>query len=113
MNCGLRDVVQEGNLGLIQAVERFDPDRGVRLSSYAAWWIRAYVLKFLIDNWGLVKVGTSQAQRRLFFNLQKARRKLEHQGIEPDAKQLAILLDVNEGDVVAMIERMAGGETSL
>src|SRR6185369_14782479 len=112
--CDLRDVVQEGNLGLIHAVERFDPDRGVKLSSYAAWWIRAYVLKFLIDNWGLVKVGTSQAQRRLFFNLRKARSKLEHQGIEPDAKQLATLLDVKEeGDVVAMIERMAGAETSL
>src|SRR5450432_1053419 len=75
------DLIQEGNLGLIQAVLRYDPSRGVKLSTYAAWWIRAYILKFTLDNWRLVKAGTSQAQRRLFFNLRKQKRELEQRGI--------------------------------
>jgi RNA polymerase sigma-32 factor len=67
----IMDMVQEGNIGLMQAVKRYDPYRGVKLSSYAAWWIRAYMLRFILNNWRLVKIGTTQAQRRLFFNLSK------------------------------------------
>jgi RNA polymerase sigma-32 factor len=107
------DLVQEGNLGLVQGVSRYDPTRGVRLSSYAAWWIRAYILKYTLENWRLVKAGTSQAQRRLFFNLQKQRRELERRGIEANSRNLAAALDVREKDVVLMTERFAGGETSL
>ncbi|HEX8951867.1 MAG TPA: sigma-70 family RNA polymerase sigma factor, partial [Polyangia bacterium] len=73
----LLDLIQEGNVGLVQAVKKYDPYRGVKLSSYAAWWIRAYMLKFILSNWRLVKIGTTQAQRKLFFNLRKEREKLE------------------------------------
>ncbi|HSY39525.1 MAG TPA: sigma-70 family RNA polymerase sigma factor, partial [Polyangia bacterium] len=76
------DLIQEGNIGLIHAVQKYDPYRGVKLSSYASWWIRAYILKFILANWRLVKVGTTQAQRKLFFNLRKEREKLEKQGFE-------------------------------
>ena len=69
----IMDLVQEGNIGLMQAVKRYDPYRGVKLSSYAAWWIRAYILRFVLNNWRLVKLGTTQAQRKLFFNLRKKR----------------------------------------
>src|SRR5438445_12883387 len=67
----LLDLIQEGNVGLMQAVQKYDPFRGVKLSSYAAWWIRAYILRYLMDNWRMVKLGTTQAQRKLFFNLRK------------------------------------------
>ena len=70
------DLIQEGNIGLMQAVKRYDPYRGVKLSSYAAWWIRAYMLRFILNNWRLVKIGTTQAQRRLFFNLNKEKARL-------------------------------------
>ena len=109
----IRDLIQEGNLGLIHAVERFDPDRGVKLSSYAAWWIRAYILKYTIDNWRLVKTGTTRAQRRLFFALQKERSKLDGRGVEADPREIAATLSVKEQDVTAMLERIAAGETSL
>jgi RNA polymerase sigma-32 factor len=109
----MRDLIQEGNLGLMHAVTRFDPSRGVKLCSYATWWIRAYILKYTIANWRLVKTGTTQAQRRLFFRLQRERSKFERNGIRPDATQLAAALSVKERDVVNMIERFAGGETSL
>lgn len=107
------DLVQEGNLGLIQAVVRFDPLRGVRLGSYAAWWIRAYILKYTLDNWRLVKVGSSTVQRRLFFNLRKERDALQRRGIDPDSQNLAQALDVQEKDVAFMLERFAGEELSL
>jgi RNA polymerase sigma-32 factor len=109
----MRDLVQEGNRGLIHAVERYDPHRDVKLCSYAAWWIRAYILKFTLDNWRLVKAGTTQTQRKLFFSLRKERNKLERMGIEATPKQLASTLRVKESDVVSMLERFAGGETSL
>jgi RNA polymerase sigma-32 factor len=112
-DCDLRDLVQEGNLGLMHAVSRYDPDRGVKLCSYAAWWIRAYILKYTIGSWRLVKTGTTQAQRRLFFRLQRERGKMEALGLRPDAKQLAAALDVREKDVVSMLERFAGNDTSL
>jgi RNA polymerase sigma-32 factor len=107
------DLIQEGNLGLIQAVLRYDPKRGVKLASYAAWWIRAYILKFTLDNWRLVKAGTTEPQRRLFFNLQKERHSLERQGIEADAANLAAAMGLKEKDVVVMMARFANNETSL
>jgi RNA polymerase sigma-32 factor len=109
----LLDVVQEGNRGLLVAVKRYDPDRGVRFCSYAVWWIRAYMLKFRIDNWRLIKVGTTRVQRKLFFQLRKVRSKLEQMGGTVDAQQLATALQVKETEIVAMLERFAGSETSL
>jgi RNA polymerase sigma-32 factor len=109
----LLDLIQEGNIGLIQAVQKYDPYRGVKLSSYAAWWIRAYILKFILANWRIVKIGTTQAQRKLFFNLRKEREKLEKAGFEVEARHLAAALDVSENDVVEMERRLGSSETSL
>jgi RNA polymerase sigma-32 factor len=109
----MADVVQEGNRGLLIALERYDPDRGVRFSSYAVWWIRACMLKFTIDNWRLVKVGTTQVQRKLFFQLRKVQNMLELLGGTVDNRQLAAALQVKETEIVAMLERFAGGERSL
>jgi RNA polymerase sigma-32 factor len=107
------DLIQEGNVGLMQAVRKFDPDRGVKLSSYAAWWIRAYVIRYVMDNWRMVKLGTTQAQRKIFFNLRKEKERLAAQGFEPVPRLLAERLDVSEQDVVDMDLRMNGGELSL
>ena len=109
----LLDLVQEGNIGLIQAVSKFDPYRGVKLSSYAAFWIRAYILKFILNNWRLVKIGTTQAQRKLFFNLRKEREKLEQLGFQATTKLLAEKLDVPEREVIDMERRLAAPEASL
>jgi RNA polymerase sigma-32 factor len=109
----LLDLVQEGNIGLIQAVSKFDPYRGVKLSSYAAFWIRAYILKFILNNWRLVKIGTTQAQRKLFFNLRKEREKLEQLGFQPTTALLAEKLDVAEKEVIEMERRLAAPEASL
>ena len=109
----LLDLVQEGNIGLLQAVRKYDPYRGVKLSSYAAWWIRAYILKFILNNWRLVKIGTTQAQRKLFFNLRKEKEKLEQLGYAPEAKLLAERLDVSEAEVTEMERRLGSGELSL
>ncbi len=110
----LLDLIQEGNVGLMQAVKNYDPYKNVKLSSYASFWIKAYILKFIIDNWSLVKIGTTQAQRKLFFNLRKEQERLSKMGIEPTVEQLAHSLQVNESDVVEMTQRMAhSGEVSL
>jgi RNA polymerase sigma-32 factor len=109
----LLDLVQEGNIGLMQAVKKYDPFRGVKLSSYAAWWIRAYILKFILNNWRLVKIGTTQAQRKLFFNLRKEKEKLEQLGFAPEHKLLAERLNVSEEDVREMDKRLSGGDVSL
>jgi len=109
----LLDLVQEGNIGLIQAVSKFDPYRGVKLSSYAAFWIRAYILKFILNNWRLVKIGTTQAQRKLFFNLRKEREKLEQLGFQPTTALLAEKLEVPEKEVIEMERRLAAPEASL
>ena len=109
----LLDLVQEGNIGLIQAVSKFDPYRGVKLSSYAAFWIRAYILKFVLNNWRLVKIGTTQAQRKLFFNLRKEREKLEQLGFQPTSALLAEKLDVAEKEVIEMERRLSAPEASL
>ena len=107
------DLVQEGNIGLMQAVKRYDPYRGVKLSSYAAWWIRAYILRFILNNWRLVKLGTTQAQRKLFFNLRKKRAELVALGIEPSDAEVAKSLDVPESDVREMELRLSSSEKSL
>jgi RNA polymerase sigma-32 factor len=109
----LLDLVQEGNIGLMQAVKKYDPFKGVKLSSYAAWWIRAYIIRFIMDNWRLVKLGTTQAQRKLFFNLAKEREKLLARGIEPTPRLLARNLNVEEKDVEEMTARMGSEDVSL
>ncbi len=109
----LLDLIQEGNVGLVQAVKKYDPYRGVKLSSYAAWWIRAYMLKFILSNWRLVKIGTTQAQRKLFFNLKKEKDKLEQMGFDTSSKALAEALNVPEREVIDMEKRLGQGEMSL
>ncbi len=107
------DLIQEGNIGLMQAVKRYDPYRGVKLSSYAAWWIRAYILRFILNNWRLVKLGTTQAQRKLFFNLRKKRAELQALGIDPTDAEVAKQLNVSESDVAEMEVRLQASERSL
>ncbi|MCK6591811.1 MAG: RNA polymerase factor sigma-32 [Polyangiaceae bacterium] len=109
----IMDLIQEGNIGLMQAVKRYDPYRGVKLSSYAAWWIRAYILRFILNNWRLVKLGTTQAQRKLFFNLNKEKSKLSALGIEPTAAEIASRLNVDEKEVIDMDRRLSSSEASL
>src|SRR5262249_33568685 len=107
------DLVQEGNIGLLEAIKQYDPFRGIRFPSYAVYWIRAYMLRYLINNIRLVKVGTTQAQRKLFFNLQKEKEKLEAEGFTPEAKLLAKRLSVKESEVVEMEQRMALPDLSV
>jgi len=109
----LLDLIQEGNVGLMQAVRKFDPYKNVKLSSYASFWIKAYILKFIMDNWSLVRIGSTQAQRKLFFNLRKERERLAKMGVTPDAANIAESLDLDENDVVEMSQRMAGNDLSL
>lgn len=107
------DLIQEGNVGLVQATKKFDPYRGVKFSYYAAYWIRAYVLKFIMDNWRLVKIGTTQAQRKLFFSLNKEKKLLESQGYQVEPKLLAERLNVKEKEVIEMSQRMDNWDVSL
>ncbi len=109
----MMDLIQEGNMGLMQAVKKFDPYRGVKLSSYAAWWIRAYMLRYILNNWRLVKIGTTQAQRKLFFNLSKEKARLTAMGIEPTTAEIAKRLEVEEKEVIEMDRRLARGDASL
>ena len=107
------DLIQEGNVGLLQAVKRYDPYQGVKLSSYAAYWIRAYILKYLLDNIRLVRLGTTRAQRKLFFRLNREKRELERQGFEVEPRLIAERLEVPEVEVRDMEQRLAEPDLSL
>ncbi len=109
----LLDLVQEGNVGLVKAVQKFDPYRGVKLSTYSGWWIRAYILKYILNNWRLVKIGTTQNQRKLFFNLRKQREALVAAGVDPTPERIAKELDVSTKEVVEMERRMSAPDVSL
>ena len=109
----LLDLIQEGNVGLMEAVKNFDPYRGIRFPSYAVWWVRAYIYRYLINNWRLVKIGTTQAQRKLFFNLRKETERLEAEGFTPQPKLIAQRMGVKESEVREMQERMSQNEVSL
>ncbi|MDR1871740.1 MAG: RNA polymerase factor sigma-32 [Deltaproteobacteria bacterium] len=105
----LQDLIQEGNLGLLQALKKFDISKGVKFSYYASYWIKAYILKYIMDNWRLVKVGTTQAQRKLFYNLKKEQEKIQREGLDPGYGLLAERLGVSEGDVKEMSVRLNAG----
>ncbi len=109
----LLDLVQEGNIGLMEAVKNFDPYRGIRFPSYAVWWIRAYIIRYIMNNWRMVKIGTTQAQRKLFFNLQKEKDRLEAEGFSAEPKLLAKRLDVKESEVIEMEQRLSGRDLSV
>ncbi len=107
------DLVQEGNVGLMRAVNKFDPDKGIKFSYYASFWIKAYILKFIMDNWRMVKIGTTQVQRKLFYNLNRERQKLIAQGYDPDAAMLSERLGVTEEQINEMDQRLASTDLSL
>ncbi len=109
----LLDLIQEGNIGLMQAIKKFDPFRGIKLSYYASFWIKAYILKFIMDNWKLVKIGTTQAQRKLFYNLKKEKGRLLAMGIDPAPKLLSEKFSVTEREVIEMDQRLGEWELSL
>lgn len=109
----LLDLIQEGNVGLMDAIRKFDPYRGVRFPSYAVWWVRAYIIRYIMNNWRMVKLGTTQAQRKLFFNLQREKDRLEAEGFSPSPKLLAQNLGVKEHEVVEMEQRMAARDLSV
>ena len=109
------DLIQEGNMGLMKAVSMYDPSKGAKLSYYASWWIKSYILKFILDNFRLVKIGTTNEQKKLFYNLLKEKDRLVSMGITPDSKTISENLGVSEKAVVTMDQRLSseGGEISL
>ena len=112
-NRNFLDLIQEGNLGLLQAVRKFDPYRGVKFSYYASFWIKAYILKYIMDNWRMVKIGTTQTQRKLFYNLKKEKERLEALGFKPTPKLLSERLKVKEEEVMEMEQRLSASDVSL
>ncbi len=109
----LQDLIQEGNVGLMKALQKFDPDKEIKFSYYAAFWVKAYILKFIMDNWRMVKIGTTQAQRKLFYNLNKEKQRLESMGISPDNEAISDSLQVTRSDVDQMQQRMGMNDLSL
>jgi len=109
----LLDLIQEGNIGLMQAVRKFDPYKNVKFSYYSSFWIKAYILKFIMDNWRLVKIGTTQGQRKLFFKLKKEKQRLIDEGFDPKPKLLSQTLGVSEREIVDMELRLNGWDVSL
>jgi RNA polymerase sigma-32 factor len=109
----LLDLVQEGNVGLLRAVKKYDCERGTRFSTYASFWIRAYMLKYIMDTRSLVKIGTKDTQRKLFFSLNKERERLERLGTTPSSKLLAENLDVSAADIEDMEMRLCNNDVSL
>jgi RNA polymerase sigma-32 factor len=107
------DLIQEGNVGLLHAVKKFNPYKGTKFSTYASFWIRAYILKYIMDSWSLVKVGTTQSQRKLFYRLNKEKQKLEALGMFPAPALLASNLDVKEEEIEEMQKRLAFTDISL
>jgi RNA polymerase sigma-32 factor len=109
----LMDLIQEGNVGLMHAVKNFDPFRGVRLPVYANWWIKAYMLKYILDNWRLVRVGTTNSRRKLLYNLNKEKEKLEREGYAPTTKLLAERFNVKERDVIDVESSLGASDMSM
>ena len=109
----LMDLIQEGNVGLMKAVKNFDPFRGVRLSAYATWWIKSYILKHILDNWRLVRVGTTNARRKLLFNLKREKEKLEREGFDPTTKLLAERFGVDETEVIEVSASIGAMDVSI
>ncbi|MBI4382953.1 MAG: sigma-70 family RNA polymerase sigma factor [Nitrospinae bacterium] len=109
----LMDLIQEGNVGLMKAVKNFDPFRGVRLPAYALWWVKAYILKYLLDNWRLVKVGTTNTRRKLLYNLRKEKENLERQGFAPSSKLLAEHFGVDEQEVIDVEAGLGAADVSV
>lgn len=113
----MSDLIQEGNIGLMKAVQKFDPDKQIRLISYGVWWIRAYIQNYILKSWSLVKLGTTQAQRKLFFSLARTRRELErlghNDGSGDDERKIAKKLHVKPSEVLEMQQRMDGRDLSL
>jgi RNA polymerase sigma-32 factor len=107
------DLIQEGNVGLLKAVTRFDPEKGIKFSYYAAFWVKAYILKYIMDNWRMVKVGTTQTQRKLFYNLNKERQRLQAMGFDPTTEALSKSLGVSEADIDEMDQRLSRNDMSL
>jgi RNA polymerase sigma-32 factor len=107
------DLIQEGNVGLMRAVKKYDPEKGIKFSYYAAYWVKAYILKYIMDNWRLVRIGTTQAQRTLFYNLNKERQRLTSLGFDPSISNISKNLRVSETDVMEMDQRMARNDLSL